>query len=90
MSLIGRSETKIGAVCDSVVDNPNTSIRHRAQELETLTVPFQCILIKNLQLHVDKMQLPRNFCQQTLHNEERSKFREHNHLQQRVVDKHNC
>lgn len=53
----GRSEQNITAVRESVAESPETSIRHRAQELDISTGTLQRILTKDLQLHAYKIQL---------------------------------
>lgn len=43
-SSFGRSETNIMAVRKSVTENPKTSIHHRAEEFDNLTITFHRIL----------------------------------------------
>lgn len=52
-----RSEENVAAVRESVAENPETSIRHRAQELDISTGTLQRILTKDLHLHAYKVQL---------------------------------
>lgn len=52
-----RSKQNIEAVRDSVVENPETSIRHRSQELNIYSSSLQRILTKDLHLHPYKVQL---------------------------------
>lgn len=53
----GRSPENIAAVRENVADSPNTSIRHRAQELHLSTATLHRILTKDLSLHAYKIQL---------------------------------
>jgi transposase len=52
-----RSDENIAAVRENVAENPDTSIRHRAQELNLSTTTVQRILTKDLLLHAYKIQL---------------------------------
>lgn len=52
-----RSDENIDAVRQSVAENPNTSIRHRAQELSIPATTLHRILTKDLSLHAYKIQL---------------------------------
>ena len=52
-----RSDENIDAVRQSVAENPNTSIRHRAQELSISATTLHRILTKDLSLHAYKIQL---------------------------------
>lgn len=54
---LGRSEENIAAVRESVAENPDTSIRHRAQELNLSTTTLHRILTNDLSLHAYKIQL---------------------------------
>lgn len=53
----GRSAENIAAVSASVTEHPNTSIRHRAQELNIHRSTLQGILKKDLHLYAYKIQL---------------------------------
>lgn len=52
-----RSLENIAAVRESVAENPDTSIRHRGQELNITRPTLQRILTKDLYLHAYKIQL---------------------------------
>jgi len=52
-----RSIENIAAVAESVNDNPSTSTRHRAQELDISRTSLQRILTKDLRLRPYKIQL---------------------------------
>lgn len=52
-----RSIENIAAVREDVAENPNTSIRHRAQQLHLSTATLHRILTKDLSLHAYKIQL---------------------------------
>jgi len=54
-----RSVENIAAVAESVNDNPSTSTRHRAQELDISRTSLQRILTKDLRLRPYKIQLVR-------------------------------
>ena len=51
------SDENIAAVCESVAENPDTSIRHRAQELNLSRTSLQRILTNDLSLYAYKVQL---------------------------------
>jgi hypothetical protein len=53
----GRSLDNIPAVCVSFAESPDTSIRHRSQELDIPRSTMQRILTKDLHLHTYEIQL---------------------------------
>lgn len=54
---VRRSAENIAAVRENVAENPGTSIRHRAQELNLSATTLHRILRKDLSLHAYKIQL---------------------------------